>query len=124
MHTNSSGGSENSEPNTDRGNYVTQRKFAGTTPPSVTVVQAVAAATGMDVDELPLLYEVVDPDALDALFASKHTGSSRGSGQVHFRLAGCEVTVTANGEVTVRAPSSSSPTPAATEDSRSPSKST
>ena len=127
MHTNSSSGSENSGSDTDKHTHVTQRITAETTPPSVAVVEAVAAATDVDVDELPLLYEAIDPDALDALFAPKHAGTPRVPGQVRFTLAGCEVTVTADGEVAVRAPSStsfssSSASSSSNDDSRSQSK--
>ncbi|MFC7135555.1 HalOD1 output domain-containing protein [Halobaculum litoreum] len=37
-------------------------------PVSVRVVECVAEATGLDATDLDPLYEVVDPDALDALF--------------------------------------------------------
>lgn len=44
--------------------------------------------------ELPALHDVIDPDALDALFRSRE-----GDGTVVFRYAGYEVTVGSDGEV-------------------------
>ena len=38
--------------------------------PSMSVVEAVAQQSGVDATELPPLHDVVDPDALDALFRS------------------------------------------------------
>ena len=40
------------------------------------------------------LYDYVDPDALDALFADTHAGRSRASGTVEFTVEGVTVTVT------------------------------
>lgn len=39
------------------------------------------------------LYEVIDPDALDALFGPTASGDCRNGGTVTFRYDGCEVTV-------------------------------
>jgi len=48
-----------------------------------------------------ILFEYVDPDALDALFQSV-SGAPREDGHVTFSVDGHEVTVTATGEVVVR----------------------
>jgi hypothetical protein len=53
---------------------------------SEAVVAAVADATDRDPLSLPALYEVVDPDALDAIFAD-------GGVTVSFSYADCEVVV-------------------------------
>ena len=66
--------------------------------PSERVVRAVAAAEGVDPVALSVpLFEAIDPDALDALFATP-----RASGRVSFAYCGYLVTVTANGEVDLR----------------------
>lgn len=68
------------------------------------VLQAVAdhedtTPTALD----PALYDVIDPAALDALFAPTEAGSSRTAGQVVFSYCGYEVTVDSDGHVTVDA---------------------
>jgi hypothetical protein len=64
-------------------------------PLSRAVVEAVAARDGIDpVDVETPLYEVVDPDALDALFDGR-------AGEVTFEYSGYRVTVTESGEVTL-----------------------
>lgn len=56
------------------------------------VLRAVAEREGSDPVDLPALYDAIDPDALDALFASTRTGTIR-SGSVSFEYAGYRVTV-------------------------------
>ncbi|AGB17527.1 hypothetical protein Halru_2957 [Halovivax ruber XH-70] len=69
-------------------------------PPSLRVVEAVAEADGVDPAMLdPPLYEVLDPEALDRLFAPTPTDPSRGT--VRFDYRGHEVTVRADGTVDV-----------------------
>lgn len=60
-------------------------------PASVAVVQAVSAYTETPPDELEALYNVVDPEALNALVSE--SGSRRGR-KVRFRYDGVDVTVT------------------------------
>ncbi|QLG62935.1 HalOD1 output domain-containing protein [Halorarum salinum] len=69
------------------------------TTPSTRVVEAVAEFRDVDPAELPPLYDVVDPDALDALFDSTGTSSSRREGTVEFVYAGIFVRVDASGGV-------------------------
>lgn len=70
--------------------------------PSDAVVTAIAAEEGVRPDVVePVLYDVLDPDALDALFAPRHDGARRGSGEATFVLADYEVTVGADGSVDV-----------------------
>jgi hypothetical protein len=69
------------------------------------VVVAVAEATGTDPAELPPLYEVIDPDALDAVFGAgvDGTGGDRqweDDRELRFSYAGREVSVRSD-EVTV-----------------------
>ncbi|MFB9807991.1 HalOD1 output domain-containing protein [Haladaptatus pallidirubidus] len=47
------------------------------------------------------LYEVVDPDALDSLFAPTYTGGTRTDGRVQFAYAGYEVVIHSTGDVNV-----------------------
>jgi hypothetical protein len=62
---------------------------------SIRVVRAVARTTNRDQTELPLLYDSVDPEALNTLV------SRMSDGEVSFSYAGCEVTVTSDGTVRV-----------------------
>jgi len=68
---------------------------------STTVVEAVARERGVPVTEIDTpLNDVVDPDALDALFGSTMTGKERmTTGHVEFTFAGCDVVVEADGSV-------------------------
>lgn len=72
-------------------------------PPSRRVVQAVAAAENVDPTDLQPLYDVVDPDALDALFRPTAAGRPRSSGSVRFRYAQHDVVVQEGGAVRVDA---------------------
>ena len=68
------------------------------------VVEAVADREGVDVTELEPpafepLYSVVDPDALDAVFAPTHDGGQRATGSVTFEYEGYTVTVDSDGTV-------------------------
>jgi hypothetical protein len=69
-------------------------------PISERVVRRVATATGRDPLELPILHEIVDPDALDAFV----DGTSDGT--VSFTYAGRAVTIASDGEITLEEPSS------------------
>ena len=62
------------------------------------VIEAVAAITGNDPTEVGPLYHVIDPDALDHLFASTQR-SGRTGGRIEFTFAGCDVVVGADGSV-------------------------
>lgn len=66
---------------------------------STAVVDAVAAATGRDPLELPPLYDAIDLEVLDRLFRVDDTGCRRFSGRIEFTVAGCDVTVHADGRV-------------------------
>jgi len=66
--------------------------------PSEAVVEALADAKGVDPLELEPLYEVIDPDALDALFDPRGDGDRR-AGRVEFRTSGYRVEVTSTGRV-------------------------
>ncbi|WP_226007990.1 HalOD1 output domain-containing protein [Natrinema salinisoli] len=71
-------------------------------PPSLAVVEAVAAKNGVDPTDLECrLADVIDPIALDKLFepTSKH---ERRSGVVKFRFCERDVIVWADGNVEVK----------------------
>ncbi|MFC7044957.1 HalOD1 output domain-containing protein [Halobacteriaceae archaeon GCM10025711] len=69
---------------------------------SVSVVMAVAAVAGVDPSDLrERLSDVVDPDGLDTIFRPQEDGTSRTDGHVAFPFLGYEVTVFADGTITV-----------------------
>jgi hypothetical protein len=63
------------------------------------IVKRVASITGQDIDQVPPLYETIDPDALEALVDS--TNASATSLSIAFEYAGHHVTVTGDGTVHV-----------------------
>lgn len=66
------------------------------------VVEEVAAATGVDPTDLDEpLSDVVDPDALDALFSGRQSAGGTVRGYTSFVYHGCRVTVDADGSVSV-----------------------
>lgn len=86
----------------------TQR--AANQTPTAAVIEAVAAASGRSFssrngvdgdggrEELPPLYDTIDPDALNAIFED---GNGRSTVEVKFVYCGYEVTVDGTGKVTV-----------------------
>ena len=70
-------------------------------PPSQRVVEAVSDARDVDVLDLPPLYDTVDPDALDGLFAGRRGDAGAHSGTLVFEYADSTVVVDAYGTVTV-----------------------
>lgn len=63
-------------------------------PPSVAAATAVAEYRGEDVHDASVrLYEYVDPEALDALFANRYDGCRRGDGEVRFTVGSAMVVV-------------------------------
>lgn len=67
-----------------------------------TIAIAVAETKGVPPESLPPLYDTVDPDALERLFAPCNDGTPRARGRTAFPMAGCEVTVRGDGTVSVR----------------------
>ncbi|WP_226008300.1 HalOD1 output domain-containing protein [Natrinema salinisoli] len=67
--------------------------------PVYAVVSAVSEASGLDIVELPPLYEVINPDALNALFTSRAEPAVR---KVSFEYAGYDIVVRGTGAVEVR----------------------
>ncbi|WP_436347170.1 HalOD1 output domain-containing protein [Natronorubrum sp. FCH18a] len=63
-------------------------------PPSIATATALAEFHGEDVAATSTrLYDYIDPDALDALFAETHSGISRAAGTVEFAVGDVTVTV-------------------------------
>lgn len=67
--------------------------------PMYAVVSAVAEAEGVDVVELPPLYDTIDPEALNALFTSQDDAAVS---TVEFEYAGYTVVVRGESTVEVR----------------------
>jgi hypothetical protein len=65
--------------------------------PTVTLVEAVAAATDRTTTDLPSLYRSIDPDALDALVTAGPPAVT-----VAFQYADVAVSVTGNGTIEIR----------------------
>ena len=68
--------------------------------PSAAVVSVVSDATGADQSPPPVLYDTVDPDALDQLFRHRPGQSTKLLVSFHYR--GYLVTVSFTGEITVQ----------------------
>lgn len=69
---------------------------------SEAVVTAVADAKDTStVDVTPPLYDVIEPDALEAVVASMTGRSDDRAGRVEFSYSGYDVTVTGDGDVSV-----------------------
>ncbi|WP_121742541.1 HalOD1 output domain-containing protein [Natronorubrum halophilum] len=74
--------------------------------PSQAVVEAVAEAEGVPPEQLqPPTYEplhsVIDPEALDTLFAPRAGDVARAGGEVSFRFCGYDVTIGQDESVTL-----------------------
>lgn len=69
--------------------------------PSTVVTEAVAEVHDSEQTELPPLYHAIDGDYLDALVRSDEPLQAGEPIRVRFRYAGCEVTVTSHGVITV-----------------------
>ena len=70
-------------------------------PLSEKVVETVAEQVGVDELELPHLANVIDPDALDALFTSPPASNRSSPASVDFEYADQRVTVFADGTIAV-----------------------
>ena len=75
--------------------------FTGTQTASLAVIEAVSAVSGTDPIELPPLYDVVNPDALNALF-EPHERRTDSNLRVEFSYNGFDIVVRGGSEVVVR----------------------
>ncbi|NIC00996.1 HalOD1 output domain-containing protein [Halobacterium sp. R2-5] len=66
--------------------------------PSERIIDTIAAKRDIDAIELPLLYDVIDPDSLNRLIGSMDDGA------VSFTYAGYEIVVTSDGAITLAEP--------------------
>ena len=82
----------------DEANETYRSKFdTQACPPSEAVIDTVAAATGCDFKDLPSLYFVIDPEALDNLFTPTSVENASQSVCVTFTYEGQQVTVDGEG---------------------------
>lgn len=79
--------------------YQTHHDWEGDGTVALSVIEAVAAVSGTEPTEFEPLYNAVDPDALNKLFASFQT---RSEGLVSFTLDGYDVTVASSGEIEIQ----------------------
>lgn len=71
----------------------TTRRLSRSDEVCTTVALAVADATETPVDELPPLYSVIDPDALNGIFQPRNGDRPQADTHVSFSIAGCTVSV-------------------------------
>ncbi|GAA0230660.1 HalOD1 output domain-containing protein [Haladaptatus pallidirubidus] len=104
MH--SDGGADASEPTVvadDPRAYHAYHDSRDTHSLSETVIEAIATIRNRDPTDDPIpLANIIDPDALDSLFANTHRGSERSAGHVVFSLSGLVVFVHANDHIFIR----------------------
>ncbi|SIR04147.1 hypothetical protein SAMN05421858_1215 [Haladaptatus litoreus] len=80
----------------------TERESSIDDRPSIRVVNAIAEHEGTTPTEIrPVLYDIIDPDALDSLFSETQLGNSRSDGHVSFEYDGHKVTVYSDGRVEI-----------------------
>lgn len=92
-------------PSLDRDGRAAYRVVSNDWETSTTIVRAVTEVA--DCDLLAgdcVLYDVVDPDSLNQLFADRGAGTARMTGRVVFDLQGCRVEICADGEHVVYEP--------------------
>lgn len=66
---------------------------------SLAIISTIATITESDPRKLEPLHSIVDPEALNNLFAPKQNGIGRTGGEVRFSYCGYEITATSNNEV-------------------------
>ncbi|SER72970.1 HalOD1 output domain-containing protein [Natrinema salaciae] len=75
--------------------------WADTDSLTSTIVSTVAALSGSDPTEVERLYDRIDPESLETLFAPTSGPATRNTGQVSFRLDAYTITVHATGDIVV-----------------------
>lgn len=68
--------------------------------PAEVIIDALAAAAGVDPIDLPPLYEFVDPDALDNMF-NRHEGAEEAEALLSFKVDTWNVFVRADGRIRI-----------------------
>lgn len=66
---------------------------------SVAIVRAIARVDGRSVEDLPALYEAIEPQSLERVLEGSLSEQSASKTTVTFQYAGYHVTVTAEGEM-------------------------
>ena len=85
--------------------YVLQYDLDGPATISTTIVHAIATVADVDVSQGEFsLYDSIDPDALERIFAPIVDGTPRTGGHVAFTALDHQVTVNANGTVHIHPP--------------------
>ena len=75
--------------------------WAGDRPASIVVLETLAEAADRDVESFEPLYDVIDVDALDALFQPRESGQTRGEGRVSFQVEDYFVSLHSDGLIAV-----------------------
>lgn len=89
--------------------YHTTHDREGTAKLTTTLVHALADVMDRDVtDAGSLLYDSVDPNAIDRIFSPTGDGSPRAPGHVAFVVDGYRVTVYSDGDVVITPPAARS----------------
>ena len=85
----------------ETGEYVARYDWGSAVPLSTVLVELVAEVTDADPVGLEPLGRVVDPEAMDALFASTraYPGNHAAGSRLAFRFEGLHVTVEADGVI-------------------------
>lgn len=69
---------------------------------SIRVINAIAEHEGTTPTEIrPVLYDIIDPDALDSLFSATYRGEARANGNVEFQYGPHKVTVHSDGRIEI-----------------------
>jgi hypothetical protein len=100
------------DPRTDT--YHAHHDWSDTATIGTTIVNAVVALDGVALDECEPVYDVVDPDALDAVLTPTTGRSARAPVQVQFSYHGYMITVDSTGEIVIEAPDAPSHEPGQT----------
>lgn len=87
-----------SEEGSDQTKPPFRTQYSAEEPPSLAVCRALASIEGVEPTDLDILYESIDPDALDAIFDSPE---SKREVVVEFRAAGHRVIVESDGNITI-----------------------
>lgn len=82
---------------TDMSPTTVRHNWTESDQPSLTIVEAVAAATDREMTDLPPLYDTIDADALDTLVNGESSSVA-----VSFQYADTEVTVGGNGSIEIQ----------------------
>jgi hypothetical protein len=85
--------------------YRTDHDRDGSAKLTTTLVHALADVMGRDVTEAgSLLYESVDPEAVNSIFSTTDDGTERDPGHIAFAVDGYRVTVYSDGDIVITPP--------------------